>query len=661
MKKYIVISVCLLSLAYSFSLYEPNAYNPEGKFVMRHINNSDYTRTESTHSYDVRYYQLNLNVPMTSGAYSGLERIKLVARVANFDTFNLNMVNLVCDSVKRAGTNLTFLANSNRLKITLDRLFSIGETCLVEIFYHRNSGVSNLGVYYYPRGTNPAIMYTTTEPIDSRYWFPCYDENWDKAEEGCEINVTVPDSFTVCSNGLLDSVRTAAGLKTFYWREHHPISTYLMTFTASIYATYSHWYHPTLSESIEVKYYMWRNDSSRSVSAFAHVIDMMQFFSSNNMYGPYPFEKYGMNAVSPFQWGGMENQTMTMIHRQWLYGDDDGIAHEMSHMWYGDKVTCFSWANIWLNEGFATYSDALYMRHLQGQTSFVSMMNQRAQDYFQEDLSSRLPLYNPPINNLFTWGHTYCKASWVQHMLRYLEGDTTNTNGIFFQTMRVYGDSFHYGNATTDDYRRIHEHMTGLNLGWFFNEWVYQAGYPKYYYNWTAENLSGQYRVITRISQNNGVNAPVVFHMPLQIKFIASGLDTTVTIPITTSPEIDTFLFLYSPTSMTIDPNSWVLKKTFLGIEELTVENGHRSFWQIYPNPGRGQIKISYNLDNTPDASISIFNRSGQMIKRLTLPNRNYLFWDCTDGQGKKVSSGIYFIKLNLTSKTLAQKVVVLP
>jgi hypothetical protein len=289
------------------------------------------------------------------------------------------------------------------------------------------------------------------------------------------------------------------------------------------------------------------------------------------------------------------------------------------------------------------------------------MMNQRAQDYFQEDLSSRLPLYNPPINNLFTWGHTYCKASWVQHMLRYLEGDTTNTNGIFFQTMRVYGDSFHYGNATTDDYRRIHEHMTGLNLGWFFNEWVYQAGYPKYYYNWTAENLSGQYRVITRISQNNGVNAPVVFHMPLQIKFIASGLDTTVTIPITTSPEIDTFLFLYSPTSMTIDPNSWVLKKTFLGIEELTVENGHRSFWQIYPNPGRGQIKISYNLDNTPDASISIFNRSGQMIKRLTLPNRNYLFWDCTDGQGKKVSPGIYFIKLNLTSKTLAQKVVVLP
>ena len=661
MKKYIVISVCLLSLAYSFSLYEPNAYNPEGKFVMRHINNSDYTRAESTHSYDVRYYQLNLNVPMTSGAYSGLERIKLVARVANFDTFNLNMVNLVCDSVKRAGTNLTFLANSNRLKITLDRLFSIGETCLVEIFYHRNSGVSNLGVYYYPRGTNPAIMYTTTEPIDSRYWFPCYDENWDKAEEGCEINVTVPDSFTVCSNGLLDSIRTAAGLKTFYWREHHPISTYLMTFTASIYATYSHWYHPTLSESIEVKYYMWRNDSSRSVSAFAHVIDMMQFFSSNNMYGPYPFEKYGMNAVSPFQWGGMENQTMTMIHRQWLYGDDDGIAHEMSHMWYGDKVTCFSWANIWLNEGFATYSDALYMRHLQGQTSFVSMMNQRAQDYFQEDLSSRLPLYNPPINNLFTWGHTYCKASWVQHMLRYLEGDTTNTNGIFFQTMRVYGDSFHYGNATTDDYRRIHEHMTGLNLGWFFNEWVYQAGYPKYYYNWTAENLSGQYRVITRINQNNGVNAPVVFHMPLQIKFIASGLDTTVTIPITTSPEIDTFLFLYSPTSMTIDANSWVLKKTFLGIEELTVENGHRSFWQIYPNPGRGQIKISYNLDNTPDASISIFNRSGQMIKRLTLPNRNYLFWDCTDGQGKKVSSGIYFIKLNLTSKTLAQKVVVLP
>jgi aminopeptidase N len=665
MKKYIILSVCLLSLTYAFTFSEPNAFNPEGKFAMRHINNTDYTRAESIHSYDVRHYQLNLNVPMTSGAYSGLERIRLVARVANFDTFNLNMVNLVCDSVKRAGINLTFLTNSGKLKITLDRPFNIGETCKVEIFYHRNSGLSNLGVYYFlPYGTEVLayIMYTATEPIDSRYWFPCYDENWDKAEEGCEINVTVPDSFTVCSNGLLDSVRTSGGWKTFYWCERYPIATYLMTFTSSIYCTWSHWIHPTPGESIEIKYYVWRADSARSVSAFQNVIDMLQFFSASDMYGQYPFEKYGMNAVYPFIAGGMENQTMTMIHRSWLNGDDDGIAHELSHMWYGDKVTCFSWANIWLNEGFATYSDALYMKHQSGQATFINMMNSRAQSYFTSDNSWRHPVYNPPItpDSLFNWGNTYCKGSWVQHMLRYIEGDTTNTSGIFFQTMRIYGDSFQYGNATTEDYCRIHEHMTGLNLDWFFNEWIYQAGYPKYYYSWCSEPspTPNQYQVITQISQNNGNLAPAVFHMPLQIKFIASGLDTTVTIPITTSPEIDTFLFLYSPTSMTIDPNSWVLKKTFLSIEELTVENCRRSFWQIYPNPGRGQIKISYNLPSGQNALISVYNHNGQVVRRFATNMDGYQIWDGKDELGKQVSSGVYFIKLTIPNKSYSEKII---
>jgi aminopeptidase N len=659
MIKYIVVFVSILSLTYAFMPLESDGYNPEHKFVLRPITETDNSRMDSTHSFDVRHYQLNLNVPMTSGAYSGLERLKFVPCVANFDTFNLNFVNLVCDSVKRAGNNLTFLANSNRLKITLDRVFSIGETCLVDIFFRRLAGANTYGVYYYPRGTNPAIIYTTTEPIDSRYWFPCFDENWDKAEQGCEINVTVPDSFIVCSNGLLDSVRTSGGWKTFYWRESYPISTYLMTFTSSIYATYSHWFRPTPSESIEVKYYMWRNDSTRSVSAFANVIDMMQFFSSNDMYGPYPFEKYGMNAVSPFQWGGMENQTMTMIHRSWLYGDDDGIAHELSHMWYGDKITCFGWANVWLNEGFATYSDAIYMRHLNGQSSFITMMNQRAQSYFQEDITYRVPLYNMAINNLFTWGHTYCKASWVQHMLRYLEGDTTSTNGIFFQTMRVYADSFQYGNTTTNDYRRIHEQMTGRNFDWFFNEWVYQAGYPKYRLGWHIDSSSSRFQVITTISQVNGSNAPVVFHMPIQIKFSASGFDTLVVMPINNGPETDTFNIAFWPTSVVLDPNSWLLKQvTYLSVEEEAAESNHKPLWNIYPNPSRGQIKISYNLPSGQNALISVYNRNGQIIRRFSTNIHGYQVWDGKDELGKQVSSGVYFIKLTTSNKSYSEKII---
>lgn len=663
MIKYMVNVVCLITLAYS---YIPNVnsfnYFPEGKFI---VNPTDCSRAETTHSYDVRHYQLNMNIPMTSGAYSVKERIKLVPHQSNFDTFNLHFVNLVCDSVKRAGNHLTFLANNNRLKISLDRQFCIGETCIVEIYYRRNSGLSNLGVYYYPRGTNPAIMYTTTEPVDSRYWFPCYDENWDKAEQGCEIYITVPDSFTVCSNGLLDSVRISNGWKTFYWNHRYPISTYLMTFTVSIYSTWSHWYRPSPAESIEVKYYIWQVDSSRSVSAFQNVLDMMQFFSSDNMYGPYPFEKYGMNAVSPFIWGGMENQTMTMIHRNWLSGYDSGISHELAHMWWGDMVTCFTWANIWLNEGFATYSDALYSKHQSGQSAFNSIMNSRANSYFQEDQTSRLPLYDPPINNLFTWGHTYCKASWIQHMLRYIEGDTTNTNGIFFQVLRTFGDSFAYKNASSEDYKRIHEQVTGLELDWFFNEWVYQAGYPKYCYNWSVEPtaMTEQYRVIVRISQNNGANAPAVFHMPLQIRFTTSGFDTIVVMPITTSPKTDTFFVSFSPTAMTIDPFNWILKRTYLSIEEVAGANFSKPLYRIYPNPFRGQIKLDYNLSLGQTMDVVIYNRTGQLVRCYNVSpqnKNNYLIWDGRDNQNTKVGAGVYFVKLSSGHKTYTEKIVML-
>lgn len=630
---------------------------------------TDYHPAESTHSYDVRHYQLNLTLPMTSGAYDGHEIITIVAREDNFDTFNLHFVNLVCDSVKRAGINLAFLANNGRLKITLDRLFSIGETCKIDIFYRRLAGTSNRGFYFYTQAQTGFhnLAYTTYSLYDARYWFACFDELWDKAEEGCEINVAVPDSFTVCSNGLLDSVKTSNGYKTFYWRHCYPIATYLMTFTATIYATWSHWYYPTPTESIEIKYYVWRNDSTLSVTAFQNVLDMMNFYVG--IYGPYPFEKYGMNAVYPFLWGGMENQTMTMIHRNWLIGNDNGMAHELSHMWYGDKVTCFGWQNVWLNEGFATYSDALYMKHRLGHAYFISLMNQRANSYFNEDNTIRFPLYNPPSNYIFSWGHVYCKGSWVLHMLRYIEGDTTDTSGIFFQAMRIYADSFAYKNASTEDYKRIHEQVTGRDLDWFFSEWVYQAGYPKYYYSWqiVPTVIPEIYLVIVRISQNNGPNAPNVFHMPLQIRFTGTNLDTTVTIPINANPQIDTFEFLFNrlPSSITLDPNNWILKRTYLvGVEQTEENNLQPRMYKIYPNPSRKAIRIDYTLLPNSNVEISIYNYAGQIVKKFKQDRsskQNYLIWDGFDATNKKVNPGVYFVTFNTSAFRHTEKIILLP
>ncbi|MEO0131712.1 MAG: M1 family aminopeptidase [candidate division WOR-3 bacterium] len=643
--------------------YIPNGFSPillaDGKYLSTSIYPA---RAESTHSYDVRHYKLQLTIPMTSGAYSAKARIKFVVREDNFDTFNLHCVNLVCDSVKRQGNSLTFISSAGRLKVNLDRIFNTGETCIVDIYYHREAGASNRGVYYYPRGTYPALMYTTTEPSDSRYWFPCFDENWDKAEEGCEIYVTVPDSFVVCSNGLLDSVISAAGQKTYYWRHSYPIATYLMTFTSSIYATYSHWYQINPLESLEIKYYIWRVDSARSHQAFQNVIDMVSFFVSR--FGPYPFEKYGMNAVYPFIWGGMENQTMTMIHRSWLNGNDPGIAHELAHMWFGDQVTCFGWHNIWLNEGFATYSDALYMRHQQGEGYFQNVMTSRANSYFSEDNSMRFPIYDPPESQLFSWGHIYCKGSWVLHMLRYLLGDTIFDNpGVFFNGLRAYLDSFAYKNASTEDLKRILERVTNRDLDWFFDEWVYQAGYPQYYYAYQTESTGSpnQYRVIVRISQNNGALAPTAFHMPIQLYFTASGCDTLVVMPISNNPEVDTFILSFVPTQLVLDPKNWILKRSYLAIEELSNRGGVRLPYLIEKSPARSLITFNWTGRSPDDVEINIYDQSGKLVNRYKLSSTARTITIDKDRNHNKLRPGIYFIKITTKAAQFTEKVVLLP
>jgi aminopeptidase N len=277
--------------------------------------------------------------------------------------------------------------------------------------------------------------------------------------------------------------------------------------------------------------YVWPEDSADAVNSFQNTVDMMDFFSDSARYGRYPFEKYGHVEAYPFPWGGMENQTMTMVHQSWVvYGSDNGIAHELSHMWWGDMVTCLDWRNIWLNEGFATYSDEQYTYHQRGRAAFLTQIQGRAQDYFDEEALDAHPIYDPPYpDHLFDWGHSYCKGAWVQHMLRYVEGDTVWAQpGVFFRALRAYGDSFRYKNANTEDYKRIHEQVTGLELDWFFDEWVYDDWYPTYSLGWQGRQTVDGWEVVLDVAQNNHSGAPAVFHMPVEVRVNWSGGNQTL-------------------------------------------------------------------------------------------------------------------------------------
>lgn len=624
---------------------------------------------DSSHSFDVRHYRLDLALPMNNGSMNAYERISLTSRIANFDTFSLHMVSLTCDSVKRAGVRLTFTAGGGLLKITLDRQFPIGESLEVDIFYRRIAGTPNRGFYWYPRSgtTYHNLAYSTTQPYDSRYWFPCFDEPWDKAERGCEINLTVPDTMSGCSNGLLIAViDNGNGTKTYRWRETHPISTYLMNFAASRWATFSHWYCPSPAESIEVKYYIWPEDSTRAVSAFRNVVDMMTLQSRR--FGAYPFSKYGMVAVYPFTFGGMEHQTMTTIHQAWLNGDDSGIAHELAHQWWGDMVTCLDWRNIWLNEGFAMYGDALYQEYKLGRTQFITQMNDWATYYFQQDRTRRFPIYDPPPGQMFNWGIVYCKGGWILHMLRYVEelgGDSL----LFFNAMKAYGDSFKYGNANTADFERVHEKMSGLSLADFFNEWVYLAGHPVYTVNWSTFPDSGNWRVVIDISQNNGPGAPPIFHIPVQILLRLTTKDTLVTIPVNSNPQRNTFLVSSQDTGIVFDPDTWVLKRVTVnrvGVEKYSSSSEEHFFELIQrgKNPFSKEMIFEFNIPIGGKVSLTVYNILGERVKTLldkNLSSGKYIIkWDGMDELNRQSSSGVYFVQLETSGSRKTKRFIIL-
>ena len=536
---------------------------------------------DSLHSYNVRHYRLDINLPMTNKSYVAHEALSIRSDEPSLSTCTLHFVSLVCDSVKRSGTPLTFTTPTGLLAVALDSPLPQNDSTVLDIFYHRESTAAERG-YFFARSPSVTHTYcmTCTAPEDARYWMPCYDEPWDKAERGVQLNLTAPDTFQTCANGLCDSVRadTASHTKTWFWRHPYSIATYLIVFSASRFATWQHNIPLQNGDTLPSIYFMWPEDSTVSVNTFSRIPDMMTYFSDSVRFGSYPFEKYGMvPGYYGFPWGGMENQTMTMIHTQWLRsGDPIGMAHEMSHMWWGDMVTCVDFANVWLNEGFATWAECLYDGHMNGRSQFNSYIASKAQTYFSQHRSRDFPIYNPPPADIYNTGIIYDKGSWVLRMLQFVEGDTAwQSPGLFFRALRAYGDSFKYGTASTTDFQRINEHFFGQNLDWFFNEWVYDRGYPKYTIAWNKQPLGDSWLVTATLSQHNDTNSARLFHMPYPVRFNCMGESISVVFHPQDTVALDTLVLATEPLSLTPDPDNWVLDSSRVtsGIAEETMND----------------------------------------------------------------------------------------
>ncbi|MDP3024691.1 MAG: M1 family aminopeptidase [candidate division Zixibacteria bacterium] len=500
--------------------------------------------------FDALYYGLDLKIDTTSKVIWGAVTMQGKSKVSSLNTVILDLFdNMVVDSIKTGGTNLAFTHSSNLINITLDKAYALDENFLFTVYYHGHPVEGGFLAFAFRYHGNPPvpIISSLSEPYYARTWWPCKDHPSDKADSA-DINVTIPANLIVASNGLLRAViDNGNGTKTYKWHESYPITTYLISVAITNYTIFSDYYHYSPTDSMEVRYFVYPEWYAWAVANYGITPGAIDFYAKT--FGEYPFiqEKYGM---AHFPWGGgMEHQTCTSLLYSWY--DSYVIVHELSHQWWGNYITCGDWHNIWLNEGFATYCEALYFEHIYGTSYYHTYMGYL--DYagggtiWVQDTTN--------VNQIFS-SLQYDKAGWVLHMLRHVVGDSA-----FFRSLRAYYSDprFAYGTALTADFEGVCESVSGMGLSWFFQEWIYGTYRPNYQVSWMYENLGGTYRVYLHLNQIQST-PPLVFTMPVDVTISTPSGDTTVVV-FNNQRSQDFQIDLHSqPTALVLDKDKWILK-----------------------------------------------------------------------------------------------------
>lgn len=611
--------------------------------------------SDSVHSFDALHYRLDLDFPMQSSFFSGAMTLSFRVVSDSLSQIVLDMVHLITDSVFIGNVLTATTQDEATITIPLNGYYRSGETLMVKIFYHDNA--IQRGFYYYGRNA-----YTFAEPLDARWWFPCFDEPWDKATS--EIYCTVPDTFKVGSNGIQASVDHDIVHRTliYHWVNEYPIATYLINLIIGVYSTWNDYYINPQGDSIPLFYMVFSEDSAKAAYDFATVPEMLRLFS--DLFSPYPFNKYGMGAVTPAPFGGMENQTMTTIHRGWIDGmrtSELAIAHELAHQWWGDLVTLSDWRNIWLNEGFASYASALYNDSAHGHDRFIqNMLDYQVISFFDDSITGGYPIYDPSPDRMFSYS-VYYKGAWVLHMLRGIIGDTA-----FFAGLHQYAARYAFSNASTDEFRDVMESSSRMDLHWLFQEWIYEQHFPEYEYAWSFEPYDGDFMVHLEIAQAQN-NAPI-FKMPLPIRIVSDSVHDLI---VNDSLDYQTFDLRVSgiPSSLLFDPDNWVLDKD----QQVDQIPGHEhqlmpirvEFDKVYPNPFNISTNIPFSVQGqTQEVGVSIYDVLGRKIKDYPsdryIPGHYILGWNGKDDDGRIVSSGIYLVRLKSSAGGGSRKVVYL-
>jgi hypothetical protein len=507
-------------------------------------------------AYDVNWYDLDLTFTPATSTVSGTVRMKATVVGGPISTVDLDLYsNMIVDGVTAAGLPGTSSRVGDVLTLNLDRAYADGEVVDVTVTYH---GVPSAAAGYFGFQTYFArqLIWSLSEAYGARSWWPCKDAPEDKADS-VDVHFTCPAGLTTVSNGTLVSTVNHGATVTANWHERYPITTYLVFIASYPYTIVKDWYRPSATDSLPLVFNIVPEHVATAAAVDAKVKTMIAAFASRM--GEYPFmgEKYGH---AEFAWGGgMEHQTTTCLGTY----NESVVAHELMHQWWGDLVTCWDFHHIWLNEGFATYGEALWQESQGGAAAYQADMNATA--YLGAGT-----IYVPNAADearVFDSNLSYNKGSWVLHMLRHVLGDAT-----FFQSLREFRAQWGYRSASTENFRDVCEAVSGRDLHDFFNQWIYGEYYPIYRAGWSsAPAAGGGYDVTLTLDQ---VQAWQLFHMPVDVTVTAGATETTFVVDDSQASQAFVLHVAEAPTMVRIDKDGWILKSLETVVANPTFEKG---------------------------------------------------------------------------------------
>jgi aminopeptidase N len=595
-----------------------------------------------TEKYDVHFYQLDLNMTNVSTYLNGTGSIhattKTVLDSALFELFpTLNITEIRLNDVP-----VGFSRMGSAVKVPIN--LSANQSFKIDVDYEGTPPTAQtnpLGGSGMTAGSSPSwgnkVVWSLSEPFSAFEWFPCKQSLTDKADS-CAVSITVPDTCKAGSNGILEHITPLGNGQTKYdWKHRHPIDYYLISVAVAKYIEYNVYANPIGAPNpILIQNFIYDNPATLTnfQSDIDETADFLELFYER--YGPYPFEdeKYG-HCMAPIS-GGMEHQTMTSQG----FFEKTLTAHELAHQWWGNNVTCASWCDIWMNEGFASYSEYIMLENLYPGQQGPSMQ-QVHNNVMSQAGGSVWVLDSLNESRIFSGRLTYDKGAGIIHTLRFI----INNDDLFFNGLRDFQQAFKDSTSTGIAFKEFMENYTGISLNDFFNEWYFGEGYPTYSLKW---NQSGQDVAIEISHTTSKPSITPTFTNPLAIRFARQGqVDTVVRFDIHSNQDQFSIYNLGQLTgSINIDPSNWIMNQIGTISQDPNVNVGFAAISaskeiQIYPNPSQGNVQVK-NLPNGLH-KMDVLTTSGQLIYTKNVTNSEHI-------RLNDLNTGTYILHIRLNT-----------